>query len=129
MRDRNTAAPRYSRAEDIAIRPICRKSSTATPDAGRTGATVTATEAAATHRKSYCSLSNNEVEADGRQRGSWLIDDKGVKQPAYETHASFLAWARRHAAETISRSGHPPSAAEFRAAAIASLGATPAGGE
>jgi hypothetical protein len=55
-------------------------------------------------------LYNNEVEADGRQRGYWLIDDKGVKQPAYETHASFLAWARRHVEETIGRSGRPTSA-------------------
>lgn len=77
----------------------------------------------------YWAIYNNEVEPDGRQRGYWLIDDGGVKQPAYETHASFLAWARRHAAETISRSGRPPSAAEFRAAAIAHLDAAPAGRE
>jgi hypothetical protein len=74
-------------------------------------------------------LYNNEVEADGRQRGYWLIDDKGVKQPAYETHASFLAWARRHAAESISRSGRPPSVAEFRVAALTHLDAAPAGSE
>ena len=73
----------------------------------------------------YWELYSNEVEADGRQRGYWLIDDKGVKQPAYDTHAAFLTWARRHATETISRTGRPPSAAEFRAAAIAPLDATP----
>jgi hypothetical protein len=77
----------------------------------------------------YWELYNNEVEADGRQRGYWLIDDKGVKQPVYDTHASFLAWARDAAAATKRQSGRPPSAAEFRAAAIDFLDAAPAAAE
>jgi len=74
----------------------------------------------------YWEIYNNELEPDGRQRGYWLIDDKGVKQPAYETHASFLAWARRRAAQPTSRTGRPPTATEFRTAAIEFLDATSA---
>ncbi len=29
----------------------------------------------------YWEMYNNEVTPDGRQRGFWLIDDHGIKQP------------------------------------------------
>jgi len=66
----------------------------------------------------YWQLYDNEVEADGRRRGYWLVDDTGTKQPVYHTHAAFLDWARRDAAAAIARDGTPPSAAAFRAAAV-----------
>lgn len=62
----------------------------------------------------YWELYNNELEQDGRQRGFWMIDDKGAKQPVYETHRLYYEWAR----QLISRTGTPPTEAEFRAAAI-----------
>jgi hypothetical protein len=45
----------------------------------------------------YWELYNNEVE-DGEQRGFWMIDDKGVRQPVYHTHHQFYAAARDYAA-------------------------------
>ena len=65
----------------------------------------------------YWELYNNELEADGRQRGFWMIDDKGVKQPIYETHQLYYKWARRFVAEWIARTGKAPSDAEFHSAA------------
>jgi len=69
----------------------------------------------------YWEMYNNEVK-DGRQRGFWLIDDKGVKQPVYETHQRFYAWARGWLAEQRAKTGKAPDEAAFRAAAVAWLG-------
>lgn len=65
----------------------------------------------------YWELYNNELEPDGQQRGFWMIDDKGIKQPIYETHRLYYQWARRFVAESIARTGKTPADAEFRAAA------------
>ncbi len=65
----------------------------------------------------YWELYNNELEADGRQRGFWMIDEKGVKQPIYETHRLYYQWARQFVMECITRTGRPPADAEFRTAA------------
>jgi len=61
---------------------------------------------------------NNEVYPDSEQRGFWLIDDKGVKQPAYETHRRYLEWARRFVTTETARTGQTPDAAVFRKAAL-----------
>jgi hypothetical protein len=66
----------------------------------------------------YWQLYNNETDADGSHRGFWMIDDKGVKQPVYETHRCYFEWARKHVAEIIARTGRPPTDAEFRQAAL-----------
>jgi len=66
----------------------------------------------------YWELYNNEVDPDGKQRGFWLIDDKGVKQPVYETHRRFLAWARQHVAGITRQTGKPPRDADFRLEAL-----------
>jgi hypothetical protein len=66
----------------------------------------------------YWELYNNELEPDGRQRGFWMIDDKGVKQPVYETHRLYYQWARQYVADSIARTQKPPSEAEFRQAAV-----------
>jgi hypothetical protein len=66
----------------------------------------------------YWELYNNEVTADGKQRGFWLIDDKGVKQPVYETHRRFLDWARAFVAGRLARGGKAPTGTEFRPAAV-----------
>jgi len=65
----------------------------------------------------YWELYNNEVAPDGQQRGFWLIDDKGVKQPVYETHRRFFNWARAFVAGRQSRDGKVPTETEFREAA------------
>ena len=65
----------------------------------------------------YWELYNNELETEGKQRGFWMIDDKGVKQPIYETHRLYYQWARQFVAEYLARTGKPPTDAEFRAAA------------
>jgi hypothetical protein len=69
----------------------------------------------------YWELYNNEVTADGRQRGFWLIDDKGVKQPAYFTHARFLEKAKAFVATFQAQHQRLPSRAEYGAAALAWL--------
>ena len=65
----------------------------------------------------YWELYNNELEANGKQRGFWMIDDKGVQQPIYETHLRYYEWARKFVSECITRTGNTPADAEFRAAA------------
>ena len=65
----------------------------------------------------YWELYNNELEADGQQRGFWMIDDTGVKQPVYETHRRYYEWARQFVAATFADTGKAPAEAEFRAAA------------
>lgn len=65
----------------------------------------------------YWELYNNELEADDQQRGFWMIDDKGVKQPIYETHRLYYQWARQFVAECMTRTAKPPADTEFRTAA------------
>lgn len=64
----------------------------------------------------YWELYNNEVEPGGRQRGFWLIDDKGVKQPIYETHRQLLECGRDWVRQRLERDLHPPTLAEYLAA-------------
>jgi hypothetical protein len=63
----------------------------------------------------YWEMYNNEVDKDGKQRGFWLIDDKGVKQPIYHTHRQFYEKARKFVAE------RKPTAEEFRRHAVTLL--------
>ena len=55
----------------------------------------------------YWELYNNEVEPDGKQRGFWMIDDQGVKQPIYQTHRCFYEWARRFVADEHANRPYP----------------------
>lgn len=71
----------------------------------------------------YWELYNNEVLPDGRQRGLWLIDDLGVKQPVYYTHQKYYAWGRQYVGDFRAREGRLPTAAEFSRAAVAYLAA------
>ena len=66
----------------------------------------------------YWEFYNNEVERDGSQSGFWMIDDKGVKQPIYETHRRYFGQVQQFVGAEISRSGRAPSDAEIRRAAI-----------
>lgn len=66
----------------------------------------------------YWELYNNEVTDDGHQRGFWLIDDKGVKQPVWHTHRRLFekgaAWVR-HFASSRQRQ---PTSTEYRTEAV-----------
>ncbi len=73
----------------------------------------------------YWEMYNNEVTADGRQRGFWLIDDHGVKQPVYFTHQKFYAKARAYVADFTARNRRVPSREEFGLAALAWLPVEP----
>ncbi|MBV9864549.1 MAG: SGNH/GDSL hydrolase family protein [Abitibacteriaceae bacterium] len=67
----------------------------------------------------YWEMFNNEVTKDGKQRGFWLIDDKGNKQPIYFTHQRYYQWARQYVADFKQQHSHLPTAAEFSKAAVA----------
>lgn len=66
----------------------------------------------------YWEMFNNEVAKDGRQRGFWLMDDRGVKQPLYFTLQTFYARAGRYVAAFGKAHGRAPSRAEFGRAAL-----------
>ena len=69
----------------------------------------------------YWEMYNNEVTPEGRQRGFWLIDDQGKKQPVYFTHQTFYAKARAYLADFKDRNGRVPDREEFGRAAVAWL--------
>lgn len=69
----------------------------------------------------YWELYNNEVDDTGKQRGFWLIDDKGVKQPVYSTHQRFLFKARAFVAAFERCEKRLPTFDEFRKAAVPML--------
>jgi hypothetical protein len=66
----------------------------------------------------YWEMYNNEVDANGKQRGFWLIDDKGVKQPAYYLHQRLLKWARGHVAGFLKTEHRLPTFDEYRKKAV-----------
>ncbi len=72
----------------------------------------------------YWEMFSNEVR-DGKQRGFWLIDDRGEKQPVYHAHARFYAWAREFIAEFRAAHGREPSRSEFGQAGAAFLDSLP----
>jgi len=63
----------------------------------------------------YWELYNNVVNADGSLQGCWLIDDKGVKQPAYYTYVNFDRDARAYVSASLKKTGHVPPTADFQA--------------
>jgi len=69
----------------------------------------------------YWEMYNNEVEANGTQRGFWLIDEHGVKQPVYETHHRFYEWARHWVSDCTRTRQRWPTEEEFRKAAVSFL--------
>jgi hypothetical protein len=66
----------------------------------------------------YWEMYNNEVDKDGKQRGFWLIDDKGAKQPVYYLHHRFLQWARGYVAAVAKSAGQMPTFDEYRKKAV-----------
>ena len=73
----------------------------------------------------YWEMFNNEVTADGKQTGFWLIDAHNVKQPVYYTHQRFYQQAHQYVIQ-FQRSHHRlPTQNEYRAQAITLLDALP----
>jgi hypothetical protein len=62
----------------------------------------------------YC---NELVKAGDANRGFWLIDNQGVKQPVWHLHREFLEKANAYVADYQSRNGRLPDQAEYRLAA------------
>ena len=72
----------------------------------------------------YWEMFNNEVR-QGRQRGFWLIDDGGVKQPIYHTHQQLYAWARGYVADFNRTNQRVPTPEEYSKAALSFLNRLP----
>lgn len=73
----------------------------------------------------YWQIYNNEVYSDGGQRGFWMIDDKGKKQPIYRTHFEFFRAAREYVAAYYREQRRVPTAEEFRSKALTLLNGSP----
>ncbi len=69
----------------------------------------------------YWEMYNNEVTPEGKQRGFWLIDEKGAKTPLYETHRGLYDWARHYVADYVKQHRRAPAFDEYRKAAAARL--------
>ena len=65
----------------------------------------------------YWEMYNNEVR-DGRQRGFWLIDNRGRKQPVYFTLQQYYQSARHWLTDFIQERHRVPNAPEFDHAAV-----------
>ena len=72
----------------------------------------------------YWEMFNNEVQ-DGRQRGFWLIDNAGAKQPIYYTHQQMLTWAREYVSSFNRSHQRVPTPEEYGKAALSFLNALP----
>lgn len=62
----------------------------------------------------YC----NELEKDKQNRGFWMIDNLGRKQPVYHTHREILVRGKGLVAGRLARTGKPPTDAEYREQAL-----------
>ena len=65
----------------------------------------------------YWEMYNNEIK-DGRQRGFWLIDEWGRKQPVYFTLQRYYRSARSWLTDFLDRHHHLPDWREFDSAAV-----------
>ncbi|GAB4463828.1 MAG: hypothetical protein OHK0029_33100 [Armatimonadaceae bacterium] len=65
----------------------------------------------------YWAMYNNEIR-DNKQRGFWLIDDQGQKQPTYTLHQNFLKKARQWAKTFHKTRGSLPTRVEFQQHAL-----------
>ena len=65
----------------------------------------------------YWEMYNNEVR-DGRQRGFWLIDKEGRKQPVYFTLQQYYRNARVWVTDFLRQQQRLPTSMEFDGAAV-----------
>lgn len=66
----------------------------------------------------FWEIYNNEVSPEGKQRGFWLINDKGEKLPLYYTHKNFYEEGKRWVSNFARKNNRKPSHQEFVAAAL-----------
>jgi hypothetical protein len=67
----------------------------------------------------YWEMYNNEVDAQGNHNGFWLINNKGIRQPAHYTHSKFYADMKAWVNEYYEGHGHRlPSREEYFAHAV-----------
>jgi hypothetical protein len=67
----------------------------------------------------YWELYCNEQHTDtGEHRGFWLIDDKGIKQPAWHLHHKFLHKANRELARFHDKYNKVPNQASYNRLAV-----------
>jgi hypothetical protein len=66
----------------------------------------------------YWEMYNNELDAQHRQRGFWMIDDKGNKQPIYYTYKHFYERARQYVSDFTRDHARPPTLEEFEHTAV-----------
>lgn len=66
----------------------------------------------------FWEMYNNEILPDGKQKGFWLIDDKGNKTELYNTYKMFYTEARKYVEEETKKNGKPPTDEAFRKAAL-----------
>ncbi|HLK55913.1 MAG TPA: hypothetical protein VKU00_05100 [Chthonomonadaceae bacterium] len=71
----------------------------------------------------YWEVYNNEVE-NGKQRGFWLINDRGEKQLVYHLHARILQQAKMYVVDFRKAHGRLPSADEYRRSTLSLLQAS-----
>jgi len=62
----------------------------------------------------YWALYSNATYTDGSFQRCWLIDNQGVKQPAYYTYQTFDRDARAFVSSALRKSGRVPPAKEFQ---------------
>ena len=61
----------------------------------------------------YWEMYSNEKCENGKDRGWWLIDDKGAKWKLYYSFKAFYCNAKEYVREYIAAEGNPPSVIEF----------------
>ncbi len=61
---------------------------------------------------------NNEMSKDGKNRGFWLINEKGVKTPLYYTHQNFYKEGKDWVRFYTTKNKKMPSQEEFMKAAV-----------
>jgi hypothetical protein len=69
----------------------------------------------------YWELYCNEIDAQGKHRGYWLIDDKGDKQPVWFLHKEFLDRAQAYVEAYQAEHGELPPQQLYNEAAASWL--------
>ena len=61
---------------------------------------------------------NNELSKEGKNRGFWLINDKGEKTPLYYTHQNFYTESKKWMKDFVAKNKKMPTDDQFRKAAM-----------
>jgi hypothetical protein len=96
---------------------ICSRNCSRKTDFPESGCSLASTVSPPTVIRRRTRTYNNEVR-DGRQRGFWLIDDMGRKQPVYLTLQQYYRNARVWLTDFLRQQQRLPSSMEFGGAAV-----------